>query len=114
MSLNQSNPYPFEELLSTNTSPGVDAQFHLGNLLVNLLHEMNDKVDEFVSQHLFSVKIGDQKANIITFDLFTTQDDKVFCPTHHKPGEFVAQQFFNLVCLLDGNGNTNAVDGRFN
>ena len=85
MSVNQSNPYPFEELLSTNTSPGVDAQFHLGNLLVNLLHKMNDKVDEFVSQHLFSVKIGDQKANIITFDLFTTQDDKVFCPTHHKP-----------------------------
>merc|ERR1711884_535703 len=87
MSANQSNPYPFEELLSTNTSPGVDAQFHLGNLLVNLLHEMNDKVDEFVSQHLFSVEIGDQKANIITFDLFTTHDD---------------------------NGNTNAVDGRFN
>ena len=63
------NSYPFEELLRANTSPGVNAQFHFGNLLVNLLHEMNDKVDEFVSQHLLRVEIGDQKANVVALDL---------------------------------------------
>ncbi len=45
---------------------GTYEELHLRYLLVDFLHELNDKVDKLMFQHLFSVKIGDQKRNIIT------------------------------------------------
>lgn len=40
-------------------------ELHLGNLLVNFLHELNDKVDQFVLQHLLGVEICYQERNVI-------------------------------------------------
>lgn len=57
--------YIFEELLSNNTSPGVDGQLHLTDLFVNFLHEMNDIVHQFVFVHLLCVKVGDEEADVI-------------------------------------------------
>lgn len=40
-------------------------QLHFRNLLVNFLHELNDKIDQFVLQHLFGVVIRDEEGDII-------------------------------------------------
>lgn len=41
-------------------------ELHLGNLLVNLLLELNDEVDKLVLQHLFGVEVCYQEGNVIT------------------------------------------------
>ena len=41
-------------------------KLHLRDLLVNLLHELNDEVHELVFQHLLRVIIRDQEGNIIS------------------------------------------------
>ena len=72
---------------------------------------MNDKINQFVPEHLFSVKISNEKTNVVALDLFPTQNDEIFGPTHHESGKFMAQEFLNFVSLLDGDGHPDAVDG---
>jgi len=74
---------------------------------------VNDKVDQFVSEHDLCVEVGDQEADVITLDLFPSENDEVLGPSHHELGELVAQQFLDLVRLLDCNGYSNRVNGRF-
>ena len=62
---------------------------------------MNDKVYKLVPQHLFSVKVGDEEADVITLDLLPPQDDKVLGTAHHEPHELVAEQLLHVVRLLD-------------
>lgn len=45
-------------------------EFHLRYLLIDFLHELDDKIDELMLQHLFSVKIGYQKRNVIALITF--------------------------------------------
>lgn len=45
-------------------------EFHLRYLLIDFLHELNDKIDKLVLQHLFSMKIGYQKRNVIALKTF--------------------------------------------
>lgn len=40
-------------------------ELHLGNLLVNLLLELNDEVDKLVLQHLLGVEVCYQEGNVI-------------------------------------------------
>jgi hypothetical protein len=54
--------------LSCNCQLGVPAgslsayeKLHLRDLLVHLLHELDDKVHQLVLQHLFGVKVRDQE-----------------------------------------------------
>lgn len=61
----RTSTYIFEELLSNNTSPGVDRQLHFTDLLVNFLHEMDDKVHQFMFVHLLCVEVGDEKTDVI-------------------------------------------------
>ena len=41
--------------------PRVDAEFHFRNFFVDLLHEVDDEVDQLVSVHLLRVEVGDQE-----------------------------------------------------
>lgn len=45
-------------------------EFHLRYLLIDFLHELDDKIDKLMLQHLFSVKIGYQKRNVIALITF--------------------------------------------
>lgn len=63
--MQKNTTYIFEELLSDDTSPGVDGQLHFTDLLVYFFHEMNDKVHQFVFVHLLCVEVGDQKTDVI-------------------------------------------------
>lgn len=57
--------YPLEELLCTDARPGVERQLHLADLLVNFLHEMDNKVHQLVLEHLLRVKVGDQERDVV-------------------------------------------------
>jgi hypothetical protein len=51
------------------------------------------------------VEVCDEEGNVITMDWFPPEDDKVFCSHHHKSGEFVTENAFNVVLLLYANGH---------
>lgn len=58
--------YVLQELLGDDAGPGVNGQFHLTDFLVDLLHEVDDKVHQLVFVHLLRVEVGNQEANIIS------------------------------------------------
>ena len=51
--------------------------------------------------------------DIVSFDLLSSENDKVLCSSHHETHEFVAQQLLNLVGLFDGYRDADRVDARF-
>ena len=59
-------PHPFEVLHGTLPGTGIDGQLHLGDLLVDLLHEVNHKVHQFVLEHLLRVEVGYEEGNVVT------------------------------------------------
>ena len=61
----RTHPHPLQELLRTYSGARVDAELHLRDFPVNLLHEVDDKVDEFVPVHLIRVEVGDEEADVI-------------------------------------------------
>ena len=40
-------------------------EFHLGNFLIDLFHELNDEIDQLVLQHGLRVEVGNQERDII-------------------------------------------------
>ena len=68
---------------------------------------MNDKVNEFVSQHLLSVEVGDEEADVVTLDLLPPQDDEVLRAAHHEAHELVAEQLLHVIRLLDRDRDPN-------
>lgn len=58
--------YILEEFFGNDTGPGVNGQFHLADLLVDFLHEVDNKVHQLVFVHLLRVEVGNQEANIIS------------------------------------------------
>lgn len=101
----------FEELFGYDAGSGVDREFHLADFLVDLLHEMNDKVHQLVFVHLFCVEVGDEEAYVVALHWFSPQDEEVLRSHHHEAHEFMAQDLLNLVCLLDSNADSDRVDG---
>ena len=61
---------------------------------------------QLVSEHFLSVKIGDKKADIVTLNLLSPQDDKVLRSSHHESHEHLAEEGVDIVQLLDGNGHS--------
>lgn len=55
-----------EEFLSDDAGPGVDGQLHFADLLVDLLHEVDDVVHQLVFVHLLRVEVGDQEADVVS------------------------------------------------
>jgi len=54
-----------QEALGNETCSRVQEELHLRNLLVHVLHELNDEVHQLVLQHLLSVEVGNEEGNII-------------------------------------------------
>lgn len=55
-----------QEFLSYYTGSSVDWQLHFTDLLVDLLHKMNHKVDQLVFVHLLGVEVCDQEADVVS------------------------------------------------
>jgi hypothetical protein len=41
-------------------------ELHLRNLLVDLFHELNDKVDKLVLQHLLGMEVCDEEGDVVS------------------------------------------------
>ena len=85
-------------------------EFHLGNLLVNLLHELDDKVDKLVLQHLLGVEIGDEEGDVVALNGFAAEDEEGLGALGQETGEFMNEDTLDLVGLLDADADTDAVD----
>lgn len=57
--------YRRQEALSYETSSSVQEELHLRDLLVHILHELNNEVHQLVLQHLLGVEVGDEERNVI-------------------------------------------------
>lgn len=101
----------FKELLCNDTSSCIDRQFHLADLLIDLLHKVDDKVHQLMFIHLLRVEVGNQKANVIALNRLSSQNKKVFSSHHHEAHEFMAKDFFDLISLLDSDADSDRVDG---
>jgi hypothetical protein len=50
--------------------------------------------------------------DVVSFNLFSSEDDEIFCSSHHESHKFVAQQLLDLVGLLDGDRHADRVYAR--
>lgn len=48
-----------------NTTPTYK-EFHLGDLFVDFLHELDDEIHQLMLEHLLSMGVGNQERNIIS------------------------------------------------
>jgi hypothetical protein len=53
--------YRCQEALGDETCSGVQEKLHFRDLLVHVLHELDDKVHQLVLQHLLGVEVGDEE-----------------------------------------------------
>ena len=68
--------YRCQEALSYETSSCVQEELHLRDLLVHVLHELNDEVHQLVLQHLLGMEVGDEERNVIALP----NDQQLFPP----------------------------------
>lgn len=59
------NTHGAQITLSDNTSPGIQTKLHFRNLLVNLLHELNNKVDQLVLQHRLRMEVCNEERDVV-------------------------------------------------
>jgi hypothetical protein len=41
-------------------------ELHLGNLLVDLFHELNNEIDKLVLQHLLGMEVCDEEGDVVS------------------------------------------------
>lgn len=61
LSKSDKQSYRRQEALRDETSSRVQEELHLGNLLVDILHELNDEIHQLVLQHFLGVEVGNQE-----------------------------------------------------
>ena len=66
----------FQKLGGDNTGARIDGELHRRDLLVNLLHEENDKVDQLVLPHFVHLRVCDQEAKVIVLEQPQTRPDE--------------------------------------
>jgi hypothetical protein len=79
---------------------------HLRDLLIDVLHELDDEVDELVLEHGFGVEIGDQEGYIIALLACSAMT------SHRERGEGgrgEADSHFEVVLRDYGTWNSRAV-----
>lgn len=100
--------------LSNDTSAGVDGRLHLGDLRVNLLHELDDKINQLVLVHGLSVEVGDEEGDIVTLDGLTAEDDEGLGALGQETHKLLGEQLLELIGLLHTNADAERVDRTFN
>lgn len=127
--LESGNTYRCQEALGHETGPCVQEKLHLRDLLVNIFHELNDKVDQLVLQHLFRVEVRNQERDVIALplcqscclelhectststyiDRLPPQDEERLRSLGQEPRKLVYQDVLNLIRLLYPYADTHAV-----
>lgn len=65
---NESRRHLHKDRLPPHPPGATYEELHLRNLLVNLLHKLNDEIDQLVLQHLLGVEVGDQEGNVVSLE----------------------------------------------
>ena len=81
--------HALEVSLTGNTSTSVNRKLHLADLLVDVLHELDDEVDELVLEHGLGMGVGDEEADVevghlagllvLVGDGLPSEDEEVLC-----------------------------------
>mmetsp|Transcript_32657 Transcript_32657/g.71852 ORF Transcript_32657/g.71852 Transcript_32657/m.71852 type:complete len:229 (-) Transcript_32657:115-801(-) len=79
----------------------VDCDLHTADFLVDVLHELYNKVDQLVLPHLLQVCVGNQEADVVPCHGLPAHDYELLRPLHQEACELVAQDLLDLVRLLD-------------
>lgn len=96
--------------MGDDTSAGVDRGLHLGDLGIDVLHELDDEIDELVLVHRLGVEVGDQEGDIVSLDGLTTQDDERLGTLGQEAHKLLGQQLLQLICLLHSNRDAQRVN----
>jgi hypothetical protein len=110
---------------------GTYEKLHLRDLLVDLLHELNNEVNQLVFQHLRRVEVSDQEWNIIALppdvsiaasllpgalsayrNRFPPQDKESLRSLRQETCELVDKDMLDLIGLLDLYADAHGVDTR--
>lgn len=60
------------------------------------------------------MSVCDKKAHVVSFHRYSSHDNELLGSLHQKTSEFVTQNDFNFIGLLDTNTHAGRIDGRFN
>lgn len=90
----------FEEFFGVDMGFCINSQFYFIDFFVNVFYKLNDKIYEFMFKYLFCVKIGYQKIDVVFFNGFFLENNKVFSLYYYKMYEFFVKDFFNFVSLF--------------
>jgi len=62
-----------QEFGGNDAGAGVDGQLQVADLLVDILHKVDNKVHQLVFKILLGVEVGDQERNVVSLDWFSSQ-----------------------------------------
>lgn len=96
--------------LSDNPSPSIQAQLHLTNLLIHILHELNDEIHQLVLEHRLCVGVCDEEGDVVAWYGLATEDNEAVGALGHEAGELVSEYVLDVVGLLDADGEAERVD----
>mmetsp|Transcript_18745 Transcript_18745/g.47431 ORF Transcript_18745/g.47431 Transcript_18745/m.47431 type:complete len:253 (-) Transcript_18745:48-806(-) len=102
-----------EQFGGNDTSTRIDRELELVDLLVDLLHELDDEVHQLVLEHDLGVVVGDEEGDVISLYWLPSEHDEVFRAHHQKAGELLCQDLFHLIRLLDFDADSHRVDRAF-
>lgn len=66
-----------------------------------------------MGKHLFSVEVRDEEGDIEALHRLPAQDEERLCSLGKESGEFVNKNVLDLIGLLDTDGDSNRISGRF-
>mgnify|MGYP006876346441 CR=1 FL=1 len=61
-----------------DTCTSVDGNFHSVDLLVNVLHELDDEIHQLVLPHLLQVGVGNQERNVEVLSIISKRVSNIF------------------------------------
>jgi len=111
------------ESLRGATSTSIDRKLHLRDLLVNILHKLNDEIDKLALVKSLSVYVGDKETDIISNlltvieslnDRLTTEHKEVISTLSKEAHETLCKDCIELIELLKANADTNAINRSLN
>jgi hypothetical protein len=125
--------YRCQEALGDETCSGVQEKLHFRDLLVHVLHELDNEVHQLVLQHLLGVEVGDEERNVIALrnnqhlliansqgpastyiDRLPPQDKERLRSLRQEPRKLVHQDMLDLIRLFYPYADTHTVHRRLN
>jgi len=119
---NKLRDHGLEESLTGDTGTGVDRELHLRDLLVDILHELDDKVDELALVEGLGVNVGDEEGDVVhllaglvlRLDGLAAKDKEVVRTLSKEAHEPLGEDLVELIELLQTNRDADAVHAGLN